>query len=321
MKKIASYVLMAAAMIAVVSCNNQGFKKTKSGLLYKIISDGKGEPAKKGEFLKMDFVQKVRDSIIGSTDKMGMPIYMPVDSVGPVYAPAEIFGLLRKGDSATVVMLADTLARKYGGQLPPFIKKKDKIVLTLKVLDVFTNDSLVKVDRTKILDAEKDKEVKQIEEYLSKNNIAGATKTKDGVYYQITSSGNGPQVDSGKVVSINYTGYSFEGKPFDSNIDSTKQTQRHPLQPFEFKAGVGGAIQGMVKAITLFKKGDKVKLYIPGILGYGPQGSGNVIKPNENLMFDIEVVDVKDAPKVDQRPPFPMPQQMKPATPKTATKK
>jgi FKBP-type peptidyl-prolyl cis-trans isomerase FkpA len=320
MKKIASYVLMATVMIAVVSCNNQGFKKTKSGLLYKIVSDEKGEPAKKGQFLKLDFVQKVRDSVIGSTDKMGMPVYLAVDSVGPVYAPAEIFMFLRKGDSATVVMLADTLMRKYGGQLPPFIKKKDKIVLTLRVLDVFTSDSLVKADRTKILDAEKDKEVKQIEAYLSKNNIT-ATKTADGVYYQITSQGSGPQADSGKMVSVNYTGFSFEGKPFDSNVDSTKQSQRHPLQPFEFKAGVGGAIQGMVKAITAFKKGDKGKLYIPGILGYGPQGSGSVIQPNESLMFDIEVVDVKDAPKVDQRPPFPMPQQMKPGAPKTAPKK
>jgi FKBP-type peptidyl-prolyl cis-trans isomerase FkpA len=309
MKKIASYVLMAAVMVTVAACNNQGFKKTKSGLLYKIISDGKGDVTKKGEFLKFEYTQKVHDSIIGSSKTAGFPAYVAVDSVGPVYAPAEIFGMLRKGDSAVIVMLADTLIRKYQGQLPPFIKKKDKVILSLKVVDVFATDSLVRADRGKILDAEKETEEKQIEDFLAKNNISGLKKSKDGVYYQITTPGSGPQVDSGKIVSVKYTGYTLDGKPFDSNVDSTKQAQPHPLQLFEFKAGVGGAIQGMVKVIMEFKKGDKGKIYVPSILGYGPQGAGNVIKPYANLMFDVEVVDVKDAPVTPQRPPFAMQQQ------------
>ena len=227
-----------------------------------------------------------------------------------MYNPAEVFALLRKGDSATIVMQADTLLHKYG-QLPPFIKKKDKIILSLKVEEVFASEDLVKADQKKYLDAEKEKETKAIEAYLAANNITNAQKTKGGAYYVITEIGTGPKADSGKIVAIKYTGYSFEGKPFDSNTDSTKQNPPgHPLTPYEFKSGVSGAVRGMVEAIQYFNKGGKGKMFIPAMLGYGAQGSGGIIKPFENLVFDIELVDVKDAPSkpAQMMPPGAMPQ-------------
>ncbi len=60
MKTIASIFLVSLVLLGAVSCTNSEFKKTKSGLLYKIYSDGKGQPAKKGEFLKADLIQKLR---------------------------------------------------------------------------------------------------------------------------------------------------------------------------------------------------------------------------------------------------------------------
>jgi FKBP-type peptidyl-prolyl cis-trans isomerase FkpA len=295
MKKFLSYLFIPIILIAA-SCS-QGFKKTKSGLLYKIISDGKGPVAKKGEFIKFDYIQKVHDSVLRTTVN-SFPAYSPVDSVGTVYDPTEIFRFLRKGDSAVVVMLVDTLMKKYGGQqLPPFLRKNDKIVLTFKVLDLFASQALVLEDRNKLFETEKEKEVRNIENYLAKNNITTAQKSRSGAFYQIITPGDGPKADSGKLVSVRYTGYDFDGKPFDSNVDSTKQSQPHPMSLFQFRAGVSGAVPGMTEAITGFRKGDKGKMYIPSMLGYGPQGSGAVIKPFENLIFDIEVVDVTDAPQ------------------------
>jgi FKBP-type peptidyl-prolyl cis-trans isomerase FkpA len=311
MKKITTYVFIAVALMTAASCANEGFKRTKSGLQYKIIPDGsKGDLVKRGQILKISFIQKVHDSILNRSPE-GFPTYQRVDSVGPTYNPAEVFGLLHKGDSVVIVLQVDTILRKSKGNLPPFLKKKDKILLSIKVLDIFASDSLVKVDRDKYLDAEKAKEVAAIDDYLNKNNITHTEKTKDGVYYQILTAGDGPRADSGKMVSIKYTGYTMDGKFFDSNTDSTKQVQRHPLTLFEFRAGVSGAIPGMVEAITAFRKGDKGKMYVPSILGYGAQGAGaGVIKPFANLIFDIEVVDVKDAPARPAMPGMPpgMPQ-------------
>jgi FKBP-type peptidyl-prolyl cis-trans isomerase len=74
-------------------------------------------------------------------------------------------------------------------------------------------------------------------------------------------------------------------------------------------AGMQGAIQGMLEGITVFNEGGKGRLFIPSVLGYGVQGSPPAIKPYENLIFEVEVTSVKDAPQQQGMPQMPMPQQ------------
>lgn len=298
MKQFLSYLLVCSFLLAAVSCSNSEFKKTKSGLLYKIMSDGKGEPAKKGEFLKVNVVQKLRDSIL-YTSQGSMPVYIPVDSPRPVYSPTEIFTLLRKGDSAVVVELADTLQRKFGGQLPAFIKKKDKISIAFKVLDVFPSEALLTDDRNQEIAKEKDREIRAVESYLADNKI-NAEKTAKGTYVVVNSVGDGPAVDSGKQVSVRYTGKLFpSGKVFESNVSGP--------DPLKFIVGQGQIIQGWDDGLRKFKKGGKGTLYIPAYLAYDQQqGPGH--KPYENLVFEVEVVDVTDAPKKDPKAMPNMPQ-------------
>ncbi|MBS1667141.1 MAG: FKBP-type peptidyl-prolyl cis-trans isomerase [Bacteroidetes bacterium] len=305
MKKIPSYLFIAMIMLAAVSCSNQGFKKTKSGLLYKIISDGKSPQVKKGQFLKINysqkivFAQKTKDSLLFSTYG-GVPGYAKVDSIGPIYNPAEVFDLLHKGDSLVIVLLADTLEAK-NGQLPPFIKKKDKVVISFKVLDVFDNQDLVAKDREDELQKEKGRESKAIEDYLSANKI-NAKKTALGTYVVVNTVGDGPAVDSGKQVSVMYTGKSFpDGKVFESNITGPRK------DTMKFVVGRHTIIEGWDDGLRLFKKGGKGTLYIPAFLAYDAKpGPDN--KPYENLIFDVEVVDVTDAPKETAHPGGQMPQ-------------
>jgi FKBP-type peptidyl-prolyl cis-trans isomerase FkpA len=142
----------------------------------------------------------------------------------------------------------------------------------------------------------KNGELSRIETYLTQKNIK-AEKFNNNVYVEMISEGTGPAADSGKLVGIKYTGYNMAGEYFDSNIDSTKQKQKHGMDPFYFVAKQEGAIVGMLEAITRFKQGGKGRIFIPSILGYGPQGNPPAIKPNESLIFDIEVVEVKDVPQ------------------------
>ena len=309
MKKTSSLLFSVLAILLIQGCKQESFQKTKSGLLYKIISDGKGPLVKKGEFIKVNFEQKInfakngKDSILGSS-YTGMPTYAPIDSVSPVYNPAEIFHLLRKGDSVVVMMMADTLEKK-NGQLPPFISKKDKITLHLKVIEILPSEEAVRNDQQQLIAAQKEKEIAVLQDYISKNNI-NAVKLPSGVYYEIQSQGTGPRADSGKLVAVNYTGYTLDGKPFDSNTDSTKQSEngKHPLEPFEFVAGVQGSIQGMLEGVQYFNKGGKGRLFIPSMLAYGSNPPpGAPFKPFDNLIFEIEVLDVKPAPAGGQQLP------------------
>ena len=296
MKKVNLFIFSAIALFVLGSCGNTSFKKTRSGLMYKVVSDGKGIKGKKGDILKVHYTSKLRDSLLG-TSYNGVPTYALVDSIGPVYTAAEIFPLLRKGDSAVVVMLADTLFKKNPESVPPFIKRKDKIVISFKVLDIIPNEEARRKDEEDEINKFKSKEVKVVEDYLAKNNIK-AERAPKGTFVVVEKQGDGMQVDSGKMVSVMYTGKTFGGTVFDSNIDPKFQ---HP-EPYSFVIGSQppGAIEGWDDGLRLFKKGGKGKLYIPSMLGYAANPRpGGPIKPFDNLMFDVEVVDVKDAPKQD----------------------
>jgi len=311
MKKINSVLFALLGILLLVSCDNKGLKKTKSGILYKIISDGKNPVVKRGQFMKLSFTEKIRDSVLFSSDSTGQPAYVRIDSVPPnAYSPVEIFYLLRKGDSAVVIQLGDSLQKKSQQPLPPFIHKKDKITLTLRVEDVYDNEELVKKDRQAGLDIQHAKEVKQVESYLEQNNIQ-ATKTSLGTYVKINTPGDGPLIDSGKQVSVLYTGKLFpSGKVFETNSEGGK-----PL--VKFVVGSHGIIQGWDDGVRLLRKGATATFYIPAFLAYDQQ-PGPDKKLNDNLIFDVKIVDVTDAPPPSQmpvRPGFQNRPNMRPQTP------
>jgi FKBP-type peptidyl-prolyl cis-trans isomerase FkpA len=310
MKKT-TLILSALSILALGACKNSGFKKTKSGLLYKIVENGNGPLVKRGDVIKIQFVHKLRDSVLASSYEQ-MPFYAKVDSVGPVYDPQEIFTMLHKGDSAVVIRLADSLAKKQG-MLPEFIKPKDKLILSFRVVEVFTADSIAQKDQMAEMQKAQQRQaqkqeslrgpkVKEIEDYLTKNKI-NATKAPQGTYVEVKQQGNGAQVDSGKYCSIRYTGKNFPSlKVFESNMEAGKE-------PFSVVVGTHAVIPGWDEGLKYFKQGGKGTLYIPFFNAYGAQpGPGG--QPYENLVFDVEVVSVSDsAPKQQAMPMPPPPQQ------------
>ena len=316
MKKTTNVILSSMLLALLVACSGDGgFKKTKSGLLYKIVSNGKGPTVKKGEFIKVHVWQKVsndkRDSLLETTETSS-PAYIPVDSVPPFH-PLEILPLLRKGDSAIVILRGDSLFSKQNGQLPPFIKKTDNIKIIFKVLDVFPTEAARNADQQKTEDSLRQAYAKKsegqlkadiatIEAYFTAKNIK-AEKTASGAYYKIDAEGTGPQCDSGKIVSVFYRGFTLDEKEFQNNFDKNGPSGG---QPFQFQSGVSGAIPGMLEAIQKFKKGGKGYMYIPSPLAYGANPDPRYpFKPNEILAFYIEVADVLDAPKMPQPPQQP----------------
>lgn len=63
--------------------------------------------------------------------------------------------------------------------------------------------------------------------------------------------------------------------------------------PIDFSLGMGNVIAGWDEGIQLLKVGDKARFVVPSHLAYGSQGAGGVIPPNETLVFDIELMEVK----------------------------
>ena len=147
-------------------------------------------------------------------------------------------------------------------------------------------NTVTRVDSIKRAD-QKVKDDKILSDYIAKQNLK-AVKTEKGTYVVIENPGQGEAIDSGKAVTVNYIGKTLEGVEFDKSYDSSGK----PIKPYTFIIGQRGPIEGWDDGIRLFKKGGKGKLFVPSTLAYGPRGAGGEIKPNESLMFDIDIVDV-----------------------------
>ncbi|MBC7849773.1 MAG: FKBP-type peptidyl-prolyl cis-trans isomerase [Chitinophagaceae bacterium] len=311
MKKTTSVILCAVLMFLLAACNGGSFKRTKSGLMYKIISDEKNPVVKKGQIMKLEFTQKIRDSILPGSSESG-PAYVMIDSAGPAdYNPTEVFGLLRKGDSVVIVLEADTLIKRNPGGLPPFIKAKDKIYFMMRATNVFNTEEEANKDRDVAMqefmkkqlvlsEEQKKKDIATLQSYAKSKNATVQSAPK-GTLVEVVSAGDGPAVDSGMFVTVAYHGTNMEGVVFDSSKDP-----KFASPPYTFQIGSSppGAIEGWDDGLRLFKKGGKGRLLVPSSLGYGKQGSPPRIKPNENLIFDVEVLDVS---ATRPAPPEPQP--------------
>jgi FKBP-type peptidyl-prolyl cis-trans isomerase len=296
--------LVAVSMVILgASCTSAAYKKTKSGMEYKIFEgDKKGGALKPGDIVKFQYKITYKDSVVATSYGV-IPGYDMVDSAGRPHDFSEVLKMMKVGDSLVTIQYYDTLAAINPMQAPPFMKKGDKLKTTIKLLGVFTSRDSVMADYQAEIEKYRNSELAVIKKYLDKNNIKA--ELVNGVYVEVQQKGTGEPAAVGKEVSVNYTGYNFEGKFFDSNVDSTKQTQPHPLEPFSFIAGQQGAITGMLQGVTAFNKGGKGRIFVPSIMGYGPQGQAPAIKPNENLIFDMEILDVKNPQMQPQMPQMP----------------
>lgn len=125
-----------------------------------------------------------------------------------------------------------------------------------------------------------------------------ATKTHSGLKYLITkvTSNKKPKIDSN--INIIYSGYLEDGTLFDSNDKSVakqfgKYDERRDLQdgyaPLSYQFGSNRMIPGFTEGLKNMKLGEKAIFFIPSYLGYGPQGAADVIPPNANIIFEVEI--------------------------------
>ena len=110
-------------------------------------------------------------------------------------------------------------------------------------------------------------------------------ETKSGLKYIDEKEGAGDRAQSGDTVEVHYTGWLKDGKKFDSSVDRGK--------PFSFKLGAGQVIKGWDEGVAGMRVGGKRKLIIPPELGYGKRGAGNVIPPDAELTFEVELLKIK----------------------------
>lgn len=123
-----------------------------------------------------------------------------------------------------------------------------------------------------------------IDAYLEENNI-DAEKSSSGLRYVIHDEGLGSNPVRGSLVKVHYTGTLLDGTKFDSSYDKG--------EPFSYTHGVGMVISGWDEGLSYIGERGTITLYVPSVMAYGRSAKGDIIGPNENLVFDIELLSVQ----------------------------
>jgi len=289
-------IIAIATIVFLASCH-ANYDKAHSGLVYKIFPGKGGAKLATAKFVKLDIEYSVKrhgkDSVLNSTFGK-FPQFSPIDTGARVeYSYMELLPKCSVGDSIEFSLSADTL-RKRNVNLPlNLFPKGDFIKGRIKVLGAFNTRDEIMADVTKEETKQKAREAKGIDDYVAKNHLPNIQKSKGGVYVSVEDAGTGPKADTGKLAMVRYKGYYLTGEVFDTNIDSTKG--HASAEGYPVTVGAHGVIPGWEEALPFFGKGGKGKIVVPSALGYGPQPY-NGIPGNSTLVFDLEIVDVKDAP-------------------------
>ena len=125
-----------------------------------------------------------------------------------------------------------------------------------------------------------------VENKTKVENTSEVITTASGMEYVITQKGNGKKANPGDKIVAHYTGKLPDGTVFDSSVERG--------QPFEFPLGKGRVIKGWDEAFALLQVGDKATLTLPPHLAYGERGAPPTIPANATLIFDVELLDVKE---------------------------
>ena len=130
--------------------------------------------------------------------------------------------------------------------------------------------------------AEKNKA--ESDKFLEENKKKeGVVTTASGLQYKIITEGKGAKPKPSDTVSVNYRGTLINGTEFDKS-----------KEPVTFQ--VEAVIPGWVEALQLMPVGSKWQLFVPASLAYGEQAPPQ-IGPNQVLIFDVELLDIKKAEK------------------------
>ncbi|NCI47647.1 FKBP-type peptidyl-prolyl cis-trans isomerase [Sediminibacterium soli] len=127
---------------------------------------------------------------------------------------------------------------------------------------------------------------KEAEAFLATNGKrAGVTTLPSGIQYEVLQKGTSdlkPTLDS--TVKCNYKGTLLSGEKFDASED------HGGAATFPLKR----VIVGWQQAITQMTVGSKWRIWIPADLGYGDNPPPGIIQPGSLLVFEVELLDIKE---------------------------
>jgi FKBP-type peptidyl-prolyl cis-trans isomerase len=159
---------------------------------------------------------------------------------------------------------------------------KDKALMNDTAASAFIVSYMQRREKAR-LTREYSAQIEASKAFLAENaKKEGVMTLPSGLQYKVITEGTGPKPGPDDIVKVHYTGTTIDGTKFDSSYDRG--------EPAQFR--LSNVIKGWVEGLQLMPEGSKYMLYIPYDLAYGERGAGNVIKPFETLIFEVELLGI-----------------------------
>jgi len=126
---------------------------------------------------------------------------------------------------------------------------------------------------------------------ISGNTAANQSRvmTDKGLEYIDLIVGNGAVAGLDSVVAIHVTGWLNDNGQKRSKFISSYDREK----PVVFKVGTERVMKAWSMGVLGMQAGGKRRLFVPPDLGYGEKSVGKIVPPNAELIFDIELLEVK----------------------------
>ncbi len=244
--------------------DDPNLKEITAGVKMRDIKEGTGEPCLPGSKVTVNYTGWLIDGTVFDTNKNKRPVEFSLDGVVQGWTlgiPGMKPGGIRK--------LVISPEKGYGNRIQPNIPPGSTLIFEVELIEAQPPRNVLTGPGRAMSD-----------DSNGGTEDSGLKDIGDGLKMRDLKEGSGDPVNPGAEVTIHYTGWTADGKVFDSS--------RRTGKPTTF--GLAGLIPGWQKGIPGMKPGGIRKLVIPAALGYGTQGSGADIPPNATLIFEVELV-------------------------------
>ncbi|GAB2783702.1 hypothetical protein GCM10027275_29650 [Rhabdobacter roseus] len=252
-----------------LTANNLSATLDSSGLYYvRKVSNASGRKANIGDEVSIYYRTYTLDGrLIDSTEtSKGKPFIYPALTLFHLRGVILGVNLMRTGEKFTL-LLPYYLA--YGNDTYGSVPAYSPLRVEVELVNVRT-------------------EGEQIQNYLDEKEYEISERLTDNLNIVRRVTTTGDTIGKGKVVKLNYTGRTLDGKEFDKGN-------------YTFTTGLvgqGAPIPGFDRGVRRLRNGETAVLVFPSALGYGRDGARNqqtgqfVINPYAPLAFEVEIISV-----------------------------
>ncbi|MCF8296808.1 MAG: FKBP-type peptidyl-prolyl cis-trans isomerase [Saprospiraceae bacterium] len=236
---------------------------SESGLKYVFTKKVNGLKVEIGDKVSVHYTGRLtNDTIFDSSFKRGKPFEFTLGQGQVIKGWDEGIALMNVGDKATFTIPPDL---GYGESNMGAIPANSTLIFNVVLMGVTPAIKPFNVE--------------------GKDTIT----TASGLQYIIVENGTGTQAKPDMSATVHYAGYFRNGKKFDASYDRD--------EPIKITLGKRMVIPGWEEGLLLLKVGDKARFIIPYNLAYGEVGREPIIPPKTDLIFDVELIDLKEIEK------------------------